>query len=744
MTQRLSRKRPSIEDTLRKRALFSCDRCKQKKTKCHRLQDNDLKYDNITPCLQCTKAQVACMTTAPRKKRVVGMVDDVNSHYRALQSLVKGLFPGIDIQNMDKLNEIGQVLDINMPGNNGINIIKKELINEKLLKTQKEHDDDNLIQLPKLPANLNPLYESDRLMMDKFGHTHFIGNFGTASLLNGLCDLIIKKSFNINANSTRDIRDRSVQTITSEYKPIYQYPIHLYNNNINVKHFPMIDLLNREEANYYVQIYFDNVHPYYFIFNYDKFMETYESFWSDLNKIDNDSDYSSKLSSAQVCSIYLIWILGNRFQQHSNSPFHMGIETIAKFIDIVRLSLSDVVLTPSLDGIRLLALFSIYLSSIKVRESGFCLMELACIQTKSLGLHRKFIIDKFNPEMADVMKRVMWSLAKTESFLCCSFGRSSAIQWDEIDIDLPKLDDIKNDEQRIFYLHSIKLTKFIFEILDYKRWSQKEPLSLRSLERALLLKKKLETFFNDLPIEWQDYKLSDQRFKSRLHTHYNYFFITLTLPMFLYIVNSNTYIIKNDDPFLALVVCGIRSSFKTAEIIEYQAINGMFNGTIFYDVFNCYNAIMVLLLTYILFKISKDEIKPKIDLLNLNETYQINIDEILKSINKIRTSLINNLNGIDGTMKGIFDVIETLLNDLGLIQILKLKFPNVGDSFLDDLPKVIEPTVKEKNAPDADMSWLTDPLNTHISSDDNFKSMLASLNLDPDLLDNLFSNGRGI
>lgn len=678
------------------------------------------------------------MTTVPRKKRIVGVVKDANAHYRVLQSLVKGLFPAIDIQDMDKLKEIGQALDIG--------ITTPTDANTPVVETEKNTVSKVDVQLPKLPASLTPFYGSDRLMMDKFGHTHFIGNFGTASLLNGLCDLIIKKSFNINANSTRDIRDNSVQTITSEYKPIYQYPIHLYNNNINVKHFPLIDLVEREDADYYVNVYFENVHPYYFIFNYDKFMETYLTFWDELNEIDKSPEYTSTLTSAQICAIYLIWILGNRFRQYSTtSKYHMTNESISKLVDIIRLSLSDIVLTPSVDSIRLLSLFSVYLSSIKVRESGFCLMELACIQSKSLGLHKKLIVDKFNPEMADVMKRVMWSLAKTESFLCCSFGRSSAIQWDEIDIDLPELKEIGNTEQKIFYLQSIKLTRIIFDILDYKKWSQKEPLSLRSIERALLLKKQLEIFFNDLPLDWQDYK-SEQRFKSRLHTHYNYFFITLTLPMFLFIVNSNNYIIKNDDPFLVLVVCGIRSSFKTADIIEYQNEKGMFNGTIYYDVFNCYNAIMVLLLTYILFKISKDEVKPKIDLNNLDNLYQININEILKAINKIRNSLIKNLNNIDGTMKRMSDVIETLLNDLGLIEILKSRFPDAMDSFITELPKKMKPKkeTKEELNPTtdiSDISWLTESL-THMSSDNTFNSLLTSLNLDPELIDTLFNNGR--
>ncbi|GME95998.1 unnamed protein product [Ambrosiozyma monospora] len=439
--------------------------------------------------------------------------------------------------------------------------------------------------------------------MDRFGHTHFIGNFGTASLLNGLCDIIIKRSYNLKPpTSTQDIRDSSVQTITSENEPVYQYPTHLYNlDTININRFPLINLIPKDEADGYVKVFFEKVHPYYFIFNKDKFQERYKIFWDEINKTDKQDDSTSDststatplgISSAEICCVYMVWILGSRFQEFSNSNKNsnanmkqsalnnasLDSELIGRYIDIIKLSLSDIVLTPTIDGIRLLILFSVYLSSIKVRESGYCLMQLAAIQCKSLGLHRKFIVSKFTNERADEMKRILFSLAKSETTLCCSLGRASAIPWEEIDIDLPLLKDENDDLFKTYYFMSVKLTMIIFEILDYKKQTQKEPLSLVSIEKALTFQKKLENFWERLPDNWKNYKsLPIRRYKPKLHIQYHYYFITLTLPMFLNIVSTQSSVVKKDDPIMPLLVNSIKSACQTAEIVTYTDSTGFFN-----------------------------------------------------------------------------------------------------------------------------------------------------------------------
>ncbi|GME85399.1 unnamed protein product [Ambrosiozyma monospora] len=112
---KLQSKRRIVPTESRKRALFSCDRCKLRKTKCKRIQNNDLKYDNITPCVQCTKAGVACTTSIPRKKRFYGPIENISLHYKCLLALATGLFPDKDIYNIEELIELGRSFKFEMP-----------------------------------------------------------------------------------------------------------------------------------------------------------------------------------------------------------------------------------------------------------------------------------------------------------------------------------------------------------------------------------------------------------------------------------------------------------------------------------------------------------------------------------------------------------------------------------------------------------------------------------------------------
>ncbi|KAH3666094.1 hypothetical protein OGAPHI_004283 [Ogataea philodendri] len=680
--------------------------------------------------MQCSKAGVSCTTTIPRKKRFFGPIENITLHYKCLLALVSGLFPDKDVYNIEELMNLGKAFKFEMPSENSneeeiqnIQDLKQHALEEENEENEatnetseskresseetevpannadqkqtdiKDEEEESVLVttksgLPKLPPNIkvkSAAYDRDRLIMDRFGHTHFIGNFGTASLLNGLCDIIIKRSFSVKPpTSTQDIRDSSVQTITSENEPVYQYPTHLYNlDAININRFPLINLLNRIEADMYKSVFFEKVHPYYFIFNEFKFDEKYNLFWEEIKKTNNKDDEPTpmKIGSAEICCIYMVWILGRRFQLYTNPqdlPINSELDDdlIGRYIDIIKLSLSDIVLTPTLDGIRLLILLSVYLSSIKVRESGYCLMQMAAIQSKSLGLHRKFIVDKFNDEKADEMKRVMWSLTKSETTLCCSFGRASAIPWEEVDVELPTMAEVDNDLFKIYYVQSSRLTKIIFQILDNKRKSTREPLSLVSIEKLLLFQKNLDKFWESLPESWKDYKsLPVRRYKPKLHIQFHYYFINLTLPVFMHIVSTQTSVIRRDDPIQSLLVNGIKSSIKTAEILTYTDSNGFFNGTLYYDVFYSYNAIMVLTLTYILFKSSKGQkSKSALDLEYLDKEHDINFPNLMKAINLIRNLILNNLHQIDGTMRRMSDIIETLLEDLGIIQVLVKEF----------------------------------------------------------------------
>lgn len=92
----------------RKRALVSCDRCKIRRARCIR--------DNAdVPCADCKASGVPCESKLPRKQRVYGSVETLSLRYRALDALVKGLFPTENVHDTETLFRIAAARNIPMP-----------------------------------------------------------------------------------------------------------------------------------------------------------------------------------------------------------------------------------------------------------------------------------------------------------------------------------------------------------------------------------------------------------------------------------------------------------------------------------------------------------------------------------------------------------------------------------------------------------------------------------------------------
>ncbi|KAF2856861.1 hypothetical protein T440DRAFT_512854 [Plenodomus tracheiphilus IPT5] len=92
----------------RKRALVSCDRCKVRRARCIRENPDE-------PCADCKASGVHCESKLPRKQRVYGSVETLSLRYRALESLIKGLFPHENTQDVNVLFNIAAARNIQMP-----------------------------------------------------------------------------------------------------------------------------------------------------------------------------------------------------------------------------------------------------------------------------------------------------------------------------------------------------------------------------------------------------------------------------------------------------------------------------------------------------------------------------------------------------------------------------------------------------------------------------------------------------
>jgi proline utilization trans-activator len=92
----------------RKRALVSCDRCKVRRARCIRENADEI-------CADCRISGVHCESKLPRKQRVYGSVETLSLRYRALEALVKGLFPEENVQDTNVIFTLASARKIPMP-----------------------------------------------------------------------------------------------------------------------------------------------------------------------------------------------------------------------------------------------------------------------------------------------------------------------------------------------------------------------------------------------------------------------------------------------------------------------------------------------------------------------------------------------------------------------------------------------------------------------------------------------------
>lgn len=93
----------------RKRTETSCDKCKSRKQKCR-------KEPGQEACRYCILHNIECLTTQPRKKRLYGSVEGLGNRLALLESLVKGLLPEADVNDLEELRQLGSSLGIALPG----------------------------------------------------------------------------------------------------------------------------------------------------------------------------------------------------------------------------------------------------------------------------------------------------------------------------------------------------------------------------------------------------------------------------------------------------------------------------------------------------------------------------------------------------------------------------------------------------------------------------------------------------
>lgn len=685
-------KRRVVPPEKRKQAISSCDRCKIRKVACKRTS-----FDSIEPCFTCQKLGVDCKISIKRKPKKHGPIENIGLHYKCLLIIMSGIYPEMDVNNIDSLIELGTKLNLEMPLRGGyINKEESEYLNNTALTSKfmnmnkdnhqdqnPDQSDDSGAKRKRLNSDVKeshsngssskqayPAFEQrDSIIIDQGGNFHYIGPSGAPGLLEATISII--STWN---NENKDL--------WSNYQNLFKSEIIISSKqdtleaidyqDLNYSSFPLINLVSREEADYYVENFFKVVHPRYHCFDEASFKSSYEALWMFLSF---DLSNNMMLAKPQICCFYMVWLLGRMYKPYPNTRGNTAQLTnkiAERYLNIIRLCLSDMLLTPSLDGIRCMMLLSIYMDSAKKRESGYILLELATRQAISMGLNRQSIMVCTNNDIkVEEMKRTWWTLFSLELNFSNQMGRSSCIQIEEINIEYPTFKyptfvGSLNASYKEIYYNLTDLSKILYELLEYKKSlnRDKELLSMLNMTKASNVKDKCLQWFNGLDKNLKCLKNNITNCKINLLLKYHHTVLSLTLPFLLY-VSKNRKTINSNQLLLEFVYLCLESSIAIARILDKGDENGFFNGSIFADLFIAYHAAMGLVIGHLILSTERES-KTK----NTFENTLIKLNDIDEAIYLIKK--VNNKNSkyITGSLKKVSNFIDILFSGLNILKVI--------------------------------------------------------------------------
>ncbi|PYD07989.1 hypothetical protein DND36_31570, partial [Pseudomonas savastanoi pv. glycinea] len=212
-----------------------------------------------------------------------------------------------------------------------------------------------------LPFSL-PLVHQDLVVTDHHGNKHMVGPSGSAALFDSSLKTL-QSMFNLDIFNSPSLQHafRGNSVISSNNEPINLKELTFLHH----QNFPYLEDISFEEGNYLTECFFSNVHPRNPCFVRRIFNLDYEKFWNSVRSKSPDK----YLSHHTICCIYMVWLLGRLFNPANIPSVDESVAT--RYLNVVKLCLSDITLTPTLDGIRTLMLLAIYMENTTKRECSY-------------------------------------------------------------------------------------------------------------------------------------------------------------------------------------------------------------------------------------------------------------------------------------------------------------------------------------------------------------------------------------
>lgn len=356
-----TRKRRLVPPEKRKKAAFSCDRCKVRKIACVR--------PGSGACANCARTSAACETTLPRKKRIRGPVENIALHYKCLYELVRAHHPEVDANNIDALIGLGELLGVAMPrGEKDDEALALRITRGRSERVQAEQPQLQssvppsqalppvssavtavpavlavlavlaapavlaVLAAPVVPGppfsapsvpydpaialrsfedeqTLPILERVPHVLFDGAGNPHLVGPWGSSWMLKSFLQVVARKA---RAKILQWPTFRAIHQ-AGLIVSLQQPPLELA--DARLAEWPRLVSLGRPAADRYAERFFRRIHPRFVCFSRADFDAEHARFWAGETCLAEsglraESCLAESGLRAAVCSLYMVWILG--------------------------------------------------------------------------------------------------------------------------------------------------------------------------------------------------------------------------------------------------------------------------------------------------------------------------------------------------------------------------------------------------------------------------------------------------
>ncbi|CRG86038.1 hypothetical protein PISL3812_03041 [Talaromyces islandicus] len=450
-----------VPDSLRRRNPVSCDRCKLRRIRCMRANENE-------SCASCFGHGVECKSTMPRKQRLYGSVEKLSVRYRALDALVRGLFPDEDTDQVEVLFKLARDRNILMPSPDD-ETLAPEAFSQTSPPAAAVSSQPDADEPPENKAHdflQDPVQE--RMIPGPHRILQYVGPSSTSDFASIIRQLVAK--LNWAALESRE-RERERCTVkqatgnrallgrkqepqakhepeppTSEKQSSDENPIpgettlrQLLIASLPYRPGPdsdtapssvLKDLLpQRKQCDSLVEAYFNNIHSTFQVFHRVSFMRQYESLWR------VGALKAQEPGVGWICSLFMVIILGANFLGEEQCPDSLSIQN--KYFKLIRERIDSIAFTASLENVQALLLLQLYEHNSGERNTAWLFLGLAGRMAITIGMHREGTYKNFGSTESHTRRIVWWTLFHFDQSIAAILARPTIIDNKEVNVRQP-------------------------------------------------------------------------------------------------------------------------------------------------------------------------------------------------------------------------------------------------------------------------------------------------------------------